>query len=351
MAVAAALRAGKAFVEAEWRSRTRTAVPPRRRLWLYRHGMLSKRDATWNLSAETIDEYLSDSQRSKCVRIDAPYGEGLKNKLLFRDLVGATHRQLLPDLYGVVRDGEIDANGPGTLEATDELVSLLAEEAVVSKPVDGAKGDTVHVLDATDDRYRIDGRAVSAPTLVSRLTSDRDLLLEAYVSQADYAAAVYPDTVNTVRLLTMLDRSGDPFVAAAMHRFGTVTSGAVDNWDADGVCAGIDTQTGALNRVAVTEPGGFSVDWMESHPDTGTRITGTSVPGWDRVVDQVLDLAGEYGWYWPYVGWDVVVTDDAGSIKVLEGNRNPGVEALQTHKPLLGDPRVRQFFERHGIVS
>lgn len=351
MAVADVLQAGNAFLETEWRSRSRLSVSLRRRLWLYRHGMFSKRDATWDLSAQTIDEYLSDRQRSHCVRIDAPYGAGLKNKLLFRSLIGGTHRELLPDLYGVIRNGEIDANGPGPLASTEDLLGLLADETVVAKPVDGAKGDTVQVLDRKDGSYRIDGQAVAASNLVSSLTADRDLLLEACVSQADYAASVYPGAVNTVRLLTMLDGTGEPFVAAAMHRFGTAASGTVDNWGADGLSAGIDAETGVLNRAAVATTDRIGVRWLETHPDTDTRITGTSVPGWDRVLDQVLDLAGEYRWYWPYVGWDVVVTDDAGSVTVLEGNRNPGVEALQSHEPLLGEPRVRKFFERHGIVS
>jgi hypothetical protein len=44
-----------------------------------------------------------------------------------------------------------------------------------------------------------------------------------------------------------------------------------------------------------------------------------------------------------------VVTE--GGFKVLEGNNHPGLALIQMHCPLLGDPRLRAFYTRHGVVG
>lgn len=347
--------AAKSFVNAEFENVRRFDIPWRRRLWLYRNGFLSEKGALWDLSEDTVDEYLSDFQGRASVlgRIDGPYGVGLKNKVLYHLTVSRTHDELLPEVHGLVRDGEFVGTGRfDGVESASQLLAILEGERVVAKPTTAAKGDGVHVLDGRDDRFHMNGRPVTEGELVDHLTGGRDRILEAYVDQADYAAEIYPEAVNTVRIVTMVDPdTGAPFVAAAMHRFGTVTSGTIDNASAGGISAGIDVETGEIAEAAVPERDGpTAITWTETHPTTGTRITGTTVPEWERVKKTVLDLASEYGWIWPYVGWDVVVTDDDGSITVIEGQRDFGTRFLQVHQPLLADERVRRFYEHHGIV-
>jgi hypothetical protein len=47
--------------------------------------------------------------------------------------------------------------------------------------------------------------------------------------------------------------------------------------------------------------------------------------------------------YIPYVGWDIIVTDDG--FCAIEGNNHPHL-GHQDMAPLLTDPRVRAFYER-----
>ena len=50
----------------------------------------------------------------------------------------------------------------------------------------------------------------------------------------------------------------------------------------------------------------------------------------------------------PAIAWDLVVTRDGCS--VLEGNGPPDVFVWEVHTPLLADPRVRRFYEDHGVI-
>ena len=331
----------------------RSDVGVRRRLWLYRHGFLSSRDAVWSLSPATVDDHLSDLQVRATGRIDEPHADALANKLLFRLVLGPEHRDLLPALRGRVRDGRFLAC-PFTdgLDSPAALRAALDDGAVVAKPVAGDKGTDVHLLERRDDQLLVDGRPASPAALERTLASAREFLLEERVEQAAYAAAVYPDATNSARLLTMVDPdTGEPFVAGAVHRFGTDASGGVDNWSRGAVSARIDLESGELGgAVAAPESDVPAGERLTAHPDTGERIAGVTVPGWSAVRDRVLSLAGAFGSLWPYVGWDVVVTDADGSVAVLEGNRKSTDADLQAHYPLLATDRARRFYEHHGVL-
>lgn len=350
MGLGSLLDAATKFLRSELENVRRFDVSWRRRLWLYRHGFLSSKDAIWDLSAATVDDYLSDVDYRGIGRIGGPGVDCLTNKLLFHLLVSRTHAELVPTVYGLIREGTVvptaEFEGPASI---DELLARLELESLVLKPVSAAKADGIRILDGQGGALRLDGRPIERDELVDSLTSDRDLLVMERVEQAAYAAAIYPDATNTIRILTMVDEEmGEPFIAAASHRFGTDASAPVDNWVVGGLSAPIDIETGELGR-AVWQPDEVA-SWSESHPDTGATIAGTVVPSWDRIVAQVLDLASTYEWLWPHVGWDVVVQDDAGSIAVLEGELASGGTDLQAHGPLLADDRVRRFYREQGVL-
>lgn len=345
------LPVARSFLRSELDNVRRYDVPWRRRLWLYRNGFLSSKGAVWDLDEETVDQYLSDVEYRAAGRIDEPYGGSLKNKVLFHLVVSRTHGHLLPEVYGLVREGDIvDTGRLGELQSFRELAGLLEDERVVVKPVTAAKGDGVRILDRRDAKPRLrDG----TDSLAETLDDDRDLLLVEHVGQADYASNIYPGATNSLRVLTMVDpQSGEPFIATATHRFGTAASGHIDNWSAGGISAGVDLDTGELeSAVAPTGNGADRLDRVETHPDTGARIAGASVPEWRAVKDTVLELAATYGWLWPHVGWDVVVRDDAGSVAVLEGEPQSVDADQQAHEPLLAQERTRRFYEHHGVLG
>lgn len=350
MGLGSLLDAAMTFLRTEFENVRRFDVPWRRRLWLYRHGFLSSKDAIWDLSAATVDDYLSDVDYRALGRLGGPYVNTLSNKLLFHLLVSQTHAELVPTVYALLREGEVLRTRQfDGLASVDELVDRLATEPLVVKPVTAEKADGIRMVDGSTGQLRLDGRELDRRELLDSLTTDRDLLVMERVEHGAYADSIFPDATNTIRLLTMIDpESGEPFIAAAAHRFGTDASAPVDNWVAGGLSARIDVETGDLGR-AVWQPA-ETATWSDTHPDTGAEIAGTAVPEWDRIVSQVLDLASTYGWLWPHVGWDIVVQDEDGSIAVLEGELMSGGTDLQAHGPLLADERVRRFYRENGVL-
>lgn len=354
MGVRGLLDAVRSFLRAETRNVRRYDLPWRYRLWLYFNGFLSSRGALWEISDDTVDQYLSDLAYRNVDQITNPYEVGLQNKFIFHLILSRTHDSLLPDIYGLVRDGRfVDLDHLSGVGSLDRLLDHLEDVPVVMKPVGAAKGDGIHVLDSTDGQFRVDGKPVSRVQLVETIRNGRDSVLQERVDQAAYAAAVFPEATNTIRILTMIDpETGDPFIATATHRFGTAASGRTDNWSAGGLSADVDPETGTLGPVILNPNYRSRTSAGDGrHPETGAQIEGLSIPAWGQITDTIRDLAGTYGSMWPHVGWDVVVRDDDGSIAVLEGEPKSVDPDQQANDPLLADPRVRRFYAHHDVIS
>jgi hypothetical protein len=167
------------------------------------------------------------------------------------------------------------------------------------------------------------------------------------VQQHGYAAAIYPDSANTIRILTAWDYDRqDVFIAAAAHRFGSTRSGFVDNWSSGGLAAGIDLETGRLGRGIRKPTVDRSRARYSAHPDTGAPIEGVLIPRFDEMCVDLLRVARQFPRR--YVGWDVVMTPESWTY--LEANHIPALSLFQFHRPLLLDTRLRTYFTREGIL-
>lgn len=196
----------------------------------------------------------------------------------------------------------------------------------VVKPVTGKKGRSIRFLAA--------GEPLPDP-------GPAPMIACAFARQAAYAARIFPGAVNTLRIVTLNPDGDDPFVLAAVHRFGSAATRGVDNFSAGGIVADVDRSDGVLGR-AFRVGAGNRLDWLERHPDTGAAIGGTVLPAFEETMALVRALARTFPFF-AYVGWDVAVTD-AGPV-VIEGNAHPSLRFFQVFSSLLDDPENRRRIE------
>jgi hypothetical protein len=347
----------KRFAKSEvstWRSPVSMAL--RRRLWLWRHGFLSSADVLYDLDETNYHRYLSSYQRERAAWLNGKRSTAFDNKLFFHWMTEPFDDQRV-ETYGLLRNGRFHA-----LQSlrSDEDVSETANAAVwteerlredgalVLKPVTGGGGKDVRLCSYSGGAYRVNGDGHSAEGFRELVAGLDEYLVTERVEQAAYADDLYPDAANTLRVLTIYDDETDePYLAGVVHRIGTERSAPLDNLVRGGLVADVDRDTGELGE-AVRYLGAEQLVRYETHPDTGAAITGTTVPGWPAVRETLLEMAATFS-HAPYIGWDVIVTDE-GEFTVIEGNNCSGVRVFQVHRPLLDDSRVRRFYERHGIV-
>lgn len=195
-----------------------------------------------------------------------------------------------------------------TTASAEELRSLGEELGrFLVKPRDGTHGDGVEIISAAE--------VADWAALLERLRAQESTLCEEVIVQHPDLNAVWPGSVNTVRVVTIL-KEGKAYVVAAYLRVGN-SDRPVDNFNGGGMAVPVDKDTGVILASARDKAGTL----YECHPATGTPFQGTQLPLWP----EVLELVGKAALVVPsirYVGWDVAFTPKGPVL--VEGNQYPG---------------------------
>ena len=129
--------------------------------------------------------------------------------------------------------------------------------------------------------------------------------------------------VNTVRMVTVVDRAGCPHVAAAALRIDRREE-HIDNFSSGGMGAAVDVETGIVTMPARNKAGKAYI----IHPDSEKQIVGFKIPDWEKYREFALTLASRFP-AMRYVGWDII-QDRNGEMCVIEGNKDGGSDVLET---------------------
>ena len=147
-------------------------------------------------------------------------------------------------------------------------------------------------------------------------------VVEELIRQHETLAEFCPDTLNTIRVTTLLDMDNVPHILLAAGRFGRMGN-CVDNFHGGGLAACIDPMTGVIVSDAIDG----AHERYERHPDTGKMFKGFQYPYWEKLRSFIERAACCY----PdlhHFGWDVVITEQ-GEIELVEGNTKPDFDVTQ----------------------
>ena len=193
------------------------------------------------------------------------------------------------------------------------LVGLLSRKQVSScvvKATEGAHGDNVTVVKEIEytggdcNLTLYDGRK----TLLSSLLGKDPLLFESVVKQTAQMEAFNQQSVNTVRIMTVLMPDGQARVIDAWFKLGHKGS-CVDNAGSGGNIDGcVDVSTGEM-KCAVQFDGFRNVKKVERHPDSNVQINGVRIEGWEDVKSRVVAFQEAFP-FCKAAGWDIAITDD-----------------------------------------
>lgn len=153
---------------------------------------------------------------------------------------------------------------------------------------------------------------------------DKNSLAEELLESSAVYSSIYPESLNTMRITTLLDDEGVPHVIGAANQFGSRGS-IVDNDDNSSIWANIDINTGIVDAVDTDERTGLI---NELHPDTRKPILGFENPHFD----EVKELACQAALIVPecrLIGWDIARLSD-GRLEIIEGNVTPELNLFQS---------------------
>ena len=105
----------------------------------------------------------------------------------------------------------------------------------------------------------------------------------------------------------------------------------------------IDLETGVLSSAKCLR----STKIYEEHPDSGKKIAGTVIPGWENIKKEILETTSKLP-FMDFIAWDVLVTENGPC--VIEANSSSGVNIIQ----LFGGQRngeLGNFFRHYGVIK
>ena len=209
----------------------------------------------------------------------------------------------------------LKADGGLTLQALEAFCE--GKGPLFVKPLSGSSGVGV-------ERFEPDDFADRAAFL-KRLREKGDCIVEETVVQHAEMARLYPGSVNTVRIATLLGEKAEGIVYAFLR----IGNGRVmDNIDAGGMAARVDLNTGVLNSVAADKKG----QEFSRHPLTDTQIPGFQLPFFEQAKAMCLDAMRVVPQV-RFVAWDVAITQEGPLM--IEGNSFPShaVPQFAAHYP------------------
>ena len=308
------LRSESYYPELPQKSRFRMALDQLGHIWKY--GNIERYYFSYGLDIKNFrdkNDYLDDGWFLwKCAMLntvltDHDYTCILRDKELFATLLTEWGFET-PHAIACVR----------TPEETETVTEMLFERGgcFFCKPLDGQCGGGV---------FRLDTAVEASPDSVRERLSKGVYLVQTCVVQHPDVARIYDKSVNTLRVLTVMEKaSGKPVPVAGEVRFGAHGS-VVDNLAAGGVAVGIDLRTGQLSEYGICKKGGAKRTPV--HPDSQVRFADVRLPFIPEAVEMAVKLHSKLSSI-RIIGWDIAITEDGPVF--IEGNDNAEVSGLQT---------------------
>lgn len=275
----------------------------------------------YNLSEEERDTYITRGRNNDLIKKynNPEYNHIFRNKVEFN----TTFKEF-------VKRDFIEVN----TASKDDLKSFIKKHKVfMAKPVAGTCGKGIEKMDIKD--YE------SIDAIIEYLTSEgMNYELEELLIQEKSVSKINPSSINTVRIVTILDDDNIPHIICAYFRIGNGKH--VDNFNSGGMVAPVDEDKGIVKDKAIDK----QKNLYEKHPTTNSMIKGFKFPDWDealKLVKNATKIVPEMR----YIGWDVAFTTKG--VVIVEGNEYPGHDIYQlpehTHDKLGIWPKFTKAFK------
>lgn len=183
-------------------------------------------------------------------------------------------------------------------------------EKIIVKPINELGGHGVK-------KYLVNSSQRENLNVYNEIMQNGDYIIEESIEGKQHSEilAVWPKTINTIRILSMY-KNGEFNVLSSAIKFGTtdIIDGLIGG---KGIAAGIDLETGIICTNGVDINGNV----YKEHPITKKIFKGIKIPSWEKILE-TTEKAAKVVENMPYIGWDITVRDN-GRVEIIEGNHNP----------------------------
>lgn len=206
---------------------------------------------------------------------------------------------------------------------------VLPDGDLFVKPRSGSGGHRMERWDFIGEgSYRnAHGEVMTRAGLMDKLARQSlkdDFLVQPRLANHPALDDISNGALATVRLLTCRNEHGRAEATNAAFRM-AIGNSVVDNFHQGGLATAVDMETGVIG---IASDIGIRPDvgWRDTHPVSGARFSGRTLPHWKDVVALAVK-AHEAFPQRVVVGWDVAMLADGAMI--IEGNGKPDLDIHQ----------------------
>ena len=190
--------------------------------------------------------------------------------------------------------------------------------------------------DLPNTKFKVNESKLQNANVYEYIISHGRGIVEEFITQHPTTAAFNSKSCNSMRIVTM-NLNNEFKILGGVFRVGI--DNEFDNWSAGGIIAGLDIKTGKINTDGSDKNGHKFI----VHPNSKIKFKGYQIPCWKKVV-KALEEASKMLPKMPYIGWDVVITDQE-EVEFIEGNHNHDITILQAPYGILENKGVKYLIE------
>lgn len=288
----------------------------------FRRGMFLKEFTDWHQMTSFLPQIAFERYERKW-KYYFEYAFLLENKIIFNDF--CSHNEIpVPKVLFSFRNSRFFSKGGVEMSDNDvnHLLSISETTRLFAKKAIGNCGKGISVFTKKDyDYYSLSGALIDASYIRSFCGKD-DYHFEEQLSQDRVLSQFCPDTINTVRVITLNNSNYKYKIVGASIRFGRV-GGYVDNLAQGGVSVSLNVETGELFEYGMRE---YDLTKYYQHPDTKVKFAKVIIPQWNEVKKLIYHVCSLLP---PFreIGWDIALTL-SGPV-IVELNTGTGVYSVQ----------------------
>ena len=155
---------------------------------------------------------------------------------------------------------------------------------------------------------------------ISNIAPNEEIIIEEYVRQVPELMALHPSSLNTVRIITVVDQNGEPHILGTLFRVGKGGM-VVDNGASGGILCAVSEEGTILKCLDKKNNRSYL-----RHPDTDHLLVGFKIPCWDAAKNLAKKLARKKTGI-RYCGWDLALSSKGWIM--IEGNEGAELAGIQ----------------------
>ena len=194
--------------------------------------------------------------------------------------------------------------------STDVFFSFISDnDRIIVKPTNSTKGIGIYELNKNKTNDEL-----------SKELLGKEYILEECIVQHP-KMSFGNDSVNTLRVITILDSHGEVHIIKVCLRVG-VGNTIVDNFSAGGIAYPINLKYGRIEGPGSNK----KMEQIYVHPEGNQFMVGLEIPYWEQVIELTKRAAQKLPQV-RFIGWDVAIT--ANGPVLIEGNTRPGAFLIE----------------------